>query len=107
MRSINPGLLRNSVVIQTYVPTSVNGSEVRAYTSSGSTPAQIEALSGRELLAAQSVSSDVQYRVTVRYQAGIRASARVVYGTRTFEVLAVLQDEQSKRFTQLLCKANG
>lgn len=48
--------------------------------------AQIEPLRGRELWMAQQMMSDITHMVTIRYQSGIDAGMRIVYGSRTFHI---------------------
>ena len=60
-------------------------------------PVAIQALSGRELLAAQAVNSEVSHNINLRYLAGITANMRILYGTRIFNITAVMNiDERNK-----------
>jgi len=66
--------------------------------------AAIKPLSGRELLAAQAVQSETTGTIEIRYRAGITPSQRAVFGSRIFEILAVLNIEERNRELRLLTK---
>lgn len=66
--------------------------------------AAIKPLSGRELLAAQAVQSETTGTVQIRYQAGIKPSQRVIFGSRVLEILAVLNKEEKNHELGLLTK---
>lgn len=58
--------------------------------------AAIEPLRGRELLAAQQISSEVTGTIKIRYRADkqVTAKHRVLYGTRVFDIVAVIDPEE-------------
>ena|ERR1051326_9182010 len=66
--------------------------------------ANIEDLSGLELIRAQKVAAKVTHRVTVRYRPGLLANMRIVFEGRTFNVEVVL-DQNVRRtiWLTLLC----
>lgn len=65
--------------------------------------ASVEPLSGREYFQAQQVASETSIRVRIRYRAGIVPTMRVVYGSRKFEILAIIDPEERHREIQLMC----
>jgi len=67
------------------------------------TNAEFELLSGRELIAAQAVQSEVTHNVTIRYRAGITPAMRISYGGRLFNIHAVLDESERHRMLTLLC----
>lgn len=75
-------------------------------------PAAIEALSGRELLAAQAVSTEVSHQMTLRYSTLLAdpvlvAAMRVVYVnagvTRYFNINAVMNMDERNKQIDLIC----
>lgn len=66
-------------------------------------PVKIEPLDGRELVQAQQVAAHVTHRITMRYRAGVTPTQRIVFGTRTYHVIAVLNLEERNRWLRLLC----
>jgi SPP1 family predicted phage head-tail adaptor len=66
----------------------------------------VEALSGRELIAAASVNSKVNTRIVTRYKPGIEASQRAVLAETYFNIEAVIPDPHSRnRHVTLLCSS--
>ena len=83
------------------------GQQVETWTTIKPVYAYIEALNGSERAAAQSISTDVSHRFTVRYDAifadpRLVATYRVVYGTRIFDINAALNVDESNRTIELL-----
>lgn len=68
-----------------------------------SVPADIVPLSGREFVAAQSTQSQVTTRITIRFQPGILSAMRLVHGTDTYNIEAVLPDPSLRRHLTLMC----
>lgn len=64
----------------------------------------IEPLIGRELLQAQQVQAAVTHRVRVRYDSTIGPDMRIAYGSRSFEILAVMNPEERNRELEIMCK---
>ncbi|KVG31449.1 phage head closure protein [Burkholderia diffusa] len=83
------------------------GQQVEAWTTIKSVYAYIEALSGSERAAAQSITTDVSHRFTVRYDAmyadpRVAATYRIVYASRIFDINAALNIDESNRTVELL-----
>ena len=57
--------------------------------------AEISPLSGRELIAANAVQSNVSTRIRVRYRHGIVASMRVVHRGVYYNIAAIIPDQDS------------
>lgn len=69
--------------------------------------ASIEPLRGQELYAAQQVQAEVTHKVRIRYSTDVSSvgpTNQVVYGLRTFEVLAALNILERNKELELLCK---
>lgn len=70
--------------------------------------ASIETLSGRDALAAQQFVELVTHKVTIRYLPGVAARQVVQFGSRQFQIMAVLNpDEQTKKLILLCIEVNG
>ncbi len=59
---------------------------------------------GMEAIRAGAVSSKVQTSIRLRYRTDIDASMRVVHGTNTYKILAVLPDERRRQHVDLVCE---
>lgn len=102
------GKLRHLVTIQANTPTqAADGSLVdgwATFSTAANLPADIRTEGGREFWRQRQMNSELTHEVIIRYFAGIRANMQVVWGARTFQVSAVINDEAKKRFTRLVCK---
>ncbi len=58
-------------------------------------PADIVALSGRSLIAAQAVQSKVNTRIVIRHRPGLKESMRVIHRGQIFNIEAILPDPNS------------
>jgi len=70
--------------------------------------ADVEPLSGRELIKAQATLSEVTHLVTIRYQAQFAdplamAKNRILYGTRVFNIHASIDPGERHDALQLSC----
>lgn len=69
-------------------------------------PAEIGALSARELIAAQAVSSKVNTRIKMRYRSGLSASMRIRHRDTIYNIEGVIPDPDSGiRFITLPCSS--
>ena len=66
-------------------------------------PASIEPLSGRELITAQAVQSDVTHRLRMRYVAGVQTKHRILFGSRVFDIRAVRDVNERNIELEMLC----
>lgn len=98
------GKLRHRITFQqeSLTPDGMGGS-TKTWTSLGTVSAQVEPLSGKEFFQAQQIQSSVTHKVTMRYRANTIPSLRILFGTRTFDVNAVLDPEERHIQLILLC----
>lgn len=91
------GRLRHRVTFEELgVELDSDGAQVEAWTPvMVNIPAQISALSGRELIAAQAVQSKVNTRIVVRFRSGFRPSMRGVHRGTIYNIEAVIPDPDS------------
>lgn len=107
---LSAGNLRRRVQIQSRATTVDSfGGQSNSWSTLATVWADINPLSGRELLAAQQVQAEVSHQITVRYQASIFANPkavaplRVVYNSRVFNVQASLNEDERNIEVTLLC----
>lgn len=98
--------MRHLVKLQSYaVTTNSHGEEDKTYADIDEVWADIQPLRGKELFAAQQVQAEVDLKVFVRYpETTLAAKDRVLFGTRTFDILAVINSSERNRHLELLCK---
>ncbi|MES1979552.1 MAG: phage head closure protein [Pseudomonadota bacterium] len=66
--------------------------------------ANIRYLNGVETIKADAQTSVVKASIRIRRRTDITAAMRVVFGTTTFEIKAVLPDEQDRERLDLACE---
>lgn len=66
--------------------------------------AQVEPLKGAERLHAMQLQDTVSHRVTIRYRAGVTAALRLLFGTRVFNIRAVINPGERNRWLELMCE---
>ncbi|MGB4101347.1 MAG: phage head closure protein [Alphaproteobacteria bacterium] len=102
------GAMRARVVIQRENPVATGGGGYApGWSDVASLWAQMEPLSGREVLQGARLEARVTHRAIVRYRADITAGMRLVYGTRLFRIHAALNLEERNHFIQLLLEEGG
>lgn len=82
------------------------GQQVTSWSDAFTAWASIEALSARELFAAQAVQSEVTHKITVRYRAelanpAVVAAMRVVYRGRIFNIQGATNVEERNRTVEI------
>lgn len=100
MKTLNAGRLRHRITIErkTHEQDPTTGAMTPVWLPlAQNVAAAVEPLSGRELLAAGQMKSKITARVIVRYREGITAAMRVLHGGQTFNIVAVIPDDQSGR----------
>lgn len=102
------GKLRQKVTIQTLASASpqqdATGAPDQSWTAHLTDIwAAVEPLTARELLAAQEFHAEVTTRIRIRYRSGITHLMRVVFGTRYYDIKAVIDREEANRELELLC----
>ncbi len=97
------GELRQRIIIQANRPTrDAFNAEVAAWSTFATAWARVETLSGHESITQQAAAALVTHRVTIRHRTGIVPSMRVVFDSRVFEIVAVLEDNKNRE-TRLMC----
>jgi len=66
--------------------------------------ASVEALSGRELYAAQQQVSEVTHKITIRWLTGVLSSMFVIFDGHFYQIMAVLNPDGRHKLLVLLCK---
>lgn len=95
---MDAGRLRHLVTFQERVVSlDSDGAQVEEWVPlfGGPISAEITPLSGRELIAAQSVQSKVTGRMCVRYRPGLTATMRAVHRGVIYNITAVIADPES------------
>ena len=102
------GELKHLILIEEYsTSTDDFGGEVKTWITYKKTRAKISPFSGREFIAAQSIQSEINTRMVVRFDVGIIPKMRVTYRGVIYNIEAVLTDDKSLREYQTLLCSSG
>ncbi len=85
------GALRHKVIIEkpTEVTNSI-GEIITTWSTFATVWAEILPLSGKEYWSSKQVNSEVTGKIRIRYKSGITPKMRVKYGTRIFNIEAIM-----------------
>lgn len=99
------GRRQHQVILQSATATRDGaGAEVVTWGTVATVWGVVEPLSGREYWAAQQQAAEMSYRVRIRYRAGVLPTWRVLYGSRVFLVLSVIDVNERHEEMQLMCR---
>lgn len=97
---MNAGTLRHRVTIQRKTVTRDSyGGETVTWTDVATVWAMVKPIGGREYYGAGQTLAESTYTVTMRYRADVIPAWRLEYGTRVFDVQAVVPDEKNSMLT--------
>ena len=103
---MNAGQLRDRIAIQVRASgQDSSGQPVDVWTDLVEFFANVERLSGREYFLARSTGADINTRVTTRYYPGIKASDRIIFENKVFDIEAVIPEKKTQ--LELMCKEAG
>jgi SPP1 family predicted phage head-tail adaptor len=96
--------LRDVVTIQTPgVGQDDIGEPVAAWGAFVTVRANVRDLTGRELMAAQAVQSQVTTKITIRFRDDIVPAMRVTRGAEVYTIQNVMNPSGRRNWTELLC----
>ena len=102
---MDAGLMRHRIRIQKQTSTRNKlGELVDSWEDVANVRASINPLSGRDFMAAMQDQAEVTHKVTIRYNADVKASMRVLYGNRVFDILHIIDTWEQHREMVLMCK---
>ena len=102
---INAGELDKQMKLQApSIARAADGSETITWTTLATIWAGITSSGGREFWQAKQTNSEVSHLVLIRYRAKISPRYRLVYGSRTFEILSVVNPDEGLTGLRLMCK---
>lgn len=99
------GKLRHAITIQRVAEAADGSGGFTATWSEYATSfAEITPASARERSFGHQIEHDVTHRVTMRYQAGIVAKMRILFGSRIFQIHGVINRDERSTWLDLLCE---
>lgn len=99
------GAMRHRVMIQSERRTTdTDGSASLRWYDDVEVMADIKPSSGRERFFGMQLEGSITHKITIRYRADMVPKKRLLYGTRAFQVRAVINPDERQRFQELLCE---
>lgn len=84
-----------------------SGEPVTNWENTGQVMADIYSVTGREFFEANQVNSEVTIKIVIRFKDGLTTDMRVIHGSNIYNVVAVLNQDNRRRPTTLMCKRYG
>ena len=102
---MRPGLLNSRVVVQQQSTTQdALGQPVLSWSTFATLWANVRHTSGVESIKADALTPVVRASIRVRYRGDLTAAMRVVHGSTTYNIVAVLPDIGGKEYVDLACE---
>lgn len=104
---MEPGRFRHRIMIQNFETVELpSGSEMAVWVDASITPipAEVKAISGRELLASGAEHSEATVRVWLRFRDDVSSASRMLFRGLVYDIVAALPDVRLTRL-ELLCKS--
>lgn len=100
------GPLRHRLAIQNSVASQdeYGDDSVRTFSTDETVWGSVEPLSGRELLNAQQVQAETTHRIRIRYTTNATSESRILFKSRTFEIVSLINWLEKNCRLELLCK---
>jgi len=104
-----PGKYRHRMTLRKRAHTvDAHGEDVRTYTTVSKVWGSLEAVTARERFESQQVQASVTHRISIRfaeiYLSEMGPADRILVGTRTFEVVSLLDREGREREIEIMCE---
>jgi SPP1 family predicted phage head-tail adaptor len=102
---MRPGLLNSRVVVQQQSTTQdALGQPVLSWSTFATLWADVRHTSGIEAVKDSAIASVVRASIRVRYRGDLTTAMRVVHGSTTYNIVAVLPDVGGKEYVDLACE---
>ena len=97
------GLLKHNITIQEEVetPDGMGGFSV-SWSDVFNARAAIWPLSSKESLDSMKLELQVTHKIRIRYRSGITAKNRILFGTRTFNIISLINPDERNRMLDIL-----
>ena len=104
-RMIRAGKYNKAISLQKQVNESNDyGGVVSKWKTVANIRAAVEPLQGREFFASASVTNENIVRIRIRYGTSVDNTMRVKYGSRSLEIMNIIDSKEAHKELQLICK---
>lgn len=80
------------------------GAVLTSWTDEATVSAALLPLTGREMVAAQAQNSEVTGKIRIRYRSGMTTGWRAKYGSRIYDILAIVDGSERHEFLELMVR---
>ncbi|MGL5150315.1 MAG: phage head closure protein [Clostridium sp.] len=102
---INPGEFKHLITFQKLVNTKNSyGETTNNWKDIITSRCAIYPISGKELLAAESVSSEVTHKINMRFARGISHDMRIKFNNRVFSIISIINFQEKNKLLQIIAK---
>lgn len=102
---MRPGLLNSRVVVQQQSTTQdALGQPLNTWSTFATVWADVRHTSGIEAIKDSAIASVVRASIRMRYRGDLTAAMRVIHGSTTYNIVAVLPDVGGKEYVDLACE---
>ena len=99
------GPLRKQVTLRSKsTNTDAVGQPIETFTTYDTVWAQIDPVSGNEIINAEQQSGEITHKVKIRYTSAVVVTDRVFFGLRILEILSIRNIQERNHWQELLCK---
>lgn len=99
------GQLRKRLALQSKTESQDNfGSVTHTWSTDETIWGAVQPLTGRELVEAQQIDAESNVKITIRYRVGLSTNLRILWGSRVYEINAVLNFDERNARVELLCR---
>jgi len=104
---VQAGKLRHVIDIQKFTTSKDSyGEDIKTWASYHKTHAEVRPLRGKEYFDTQQIVPEVDNKIKIRYRSGIAPTMRVVWGSRTYEIRAVIDPSERNILQEILAVEN-
>lgn len=101
---INAGRLNKRIIIQRKTGSASSMTEPETLGTVKTVWACLEPLQGKAYFEANRQNSEVTIKITIRYLQGITPDMQILFGTRIFEIISIINVGERNCEMQLMCR---
>lgn len=103
---LDPGVMRHRLTLETLsrATTAATGSQTHTWSTATTLWAQVKPISGTEFQRGESQTAELTHIVTCRYRSAIAPDARFTWGSRTLEIVSVLNLDERNIWCECTCR---
>lgn len=99
------GGMRQRIKLQSFTNTTDNmGGFTKTWTTEAIVPAAIWPVSAKERIRSESPTMTTTHRIQIRYYEGLSPKWRVMFGSRYFNIVSIINKEERNIQMDLLCE---